>query len=454
MDLPSLDLSDEKLEIAVMKVLDGFVIGMQQAMNLKQFFSAEMQEGLKGGLSLSSLQMEDTHVHSLLDGSEAGKFMALDLGGTNFRVLLIELKEGLIIKTIVEHYTISEGARHGNGAHLFDYLADCVKDFLCKNSATLGACPEIPLGFTFSFPIKQLELNKGLLLSWTKSFNCSGVVGKDVVELLSASLDRKGCENVKVLSILNDCTGILIKGSLEDKNTCIGFGLGTGANATYLERTFFTSETVIDTEFGALGDKSISIDFIKTSIDQDVDLMSLLPGTFSYEKMFSGKYLGSLLQNILRTLYKRGCFLNEIESDLERVGVLTTSDISLVMNDVVTIQSTQTEILLKRLCREDGISLRKDDILIVQEVCRILSERCALLAAIPLSVCLERVGRGASETSTIAASGSLLKYHPTIKSSIEKYIQRTTTNQSAVHMLITEDGSGIGAALLAAIASR
>ena len=103
MDVPSLNLSNEKLEIDVMKVLDGFIIGMQQAMNLKEFCSAEMQEGLKGGLTLSSLQMEDTRVHSLLNGSEAGKFMALDLGGTNFRVLLIELKEGSIIKKIVEH---------------------------------------------------------------------------------------------------------------------------------------------------------------------------------------------------------------------------------------------------------------------------------------------------------------------------------------------------------------
>lgn len=47
------------------------------------------------------------------------------------------------------------------------------------------------MGFTFSFPISQVGLNKGILIKWTKGFNASDVEGKDVVALLREAFDRK-----------------------------------------------------------------------------------------------------------------------------------------------------------------------------------------------------------------------------------------------------------------------
>lgn len=51
---------------------------------------------------------------------------------------------------------------------------------------------KLPLGFTFSFPLTQLGLTKGMLARWTKGFNCSGVVGEDVVQLLKDAIARRG----------------------------------------------------------------------------------------------------------------------------------------------------------------------------------------------------------------------------------------------------------------------
>lgn len=50
----------------------------------------------------------------------------------------------------------------------------------------------LPLGFTFSFPLQQLGLTKGLLVRWTKGFNCTGVIDQDVVLLLKEALARRG----------------------------------------------------------------------------------------------------------------------------------------------------------------------------------------------------------------------------------------------------------------------
>lgn len=36
----------------------------------------------------------------------------------------------------------------------------------------------ISLGFTFSFPMTQKGLDVGILVAWTKSFNCPGVIGQ------------------------------------------------------------------------------------------------------------------------------------------------------------------------------------------------------------------------------------------------------------------------------------
>lgn len=59
----------------------------------------------------------------------------------------------------------------------------------------------LPLGFTFSFPLQQKGLTKGLLERWTKGFNCSNVVGNDVVQLLKDAIDRRG---VSVYHILQE----------------------------------------------------------------------------------------------------------------------------------------------------------------------------------------------------------------------------------------------------------
>lgn len=56
--------------------------------------------------------------------------MALDLGGTNFRVLLVEFNKGQMIDMRVKHYHVAEYLRLGHGDQLFDFLADCILDFV------------------------------------------------------------------------------------------------------------------------------------------------------------------------------------------------------------------------------------------------------------------------------------------------------------------------------------
>lgn len=219
---------------------------------------------------------------------EEGTYLALDLGGTNFRVILMTLSQGRIIDEIVKHYHIADDLRIGCGDTLFDYLAECVNNFAQINY--LNDDIVYPMGFTFSFPMRQHSLDSGCLVTWTKSFNCPSIVGKDVVEKLRQSLHKCHRTNIEVLAILNDTTGTLVQGARLDKNTRIGIVLGTGSNGCYMEyadrvkhwetQRHGECNVIIDVEWGAFGDNGV-LDFIKTDFDRFVDGGSLLKNSFT-----------------------------------------------------------------------------------------------------------------------------------------------------------------------------
>jgi hexokinase len=50
-----------------------------------------------------------------------------------------------------------------------------------------GKCGLPIAGFCFSFAMEQQALNSGKLLAWSKGFTVEGVLGEDVVALLSGT---------------------------------------------------------------------------------------------------------------------------------------------------------------------------------------------------------------------------------------------------------------------------
>lgn len=90
---------------------------------------------------------------------------------------------------------------------LFDHIAKCLAEFVKKHN--LDNKNVLPLGFTFSFPLRQVGLTKGYLNSWTKGFNCSGVVDEDVVRLLKEAIKRRKVNYDRIINyFLYYCYGI------------------------------------------------------------------------------------------------------------------------------------------------------------------------------------------------------------------------------------------------------
>jgi len=209
---------------------DIFIISPQRLREICKVFVKEMEEGLKS--DDCTLKMIPSFVTNRPTGKEVGTYLALDLGGTNFRVCEINLEGQSKVRLRAKKFTIPDEAKTADQSVLFDFLAESIAIFIKEYNITTDN--DINLGFTFSFPVQQTALNQGTILLWNKGFNCANSIGKDVVTLLSEALARKQLK-VNVVALVNDTVGTLMSHAYVDPGTCVGVILGTGTNAAYVE---------------------------------------------------------------------------------------------------------------------------------------------------------------------------------------------------------------------------
>nr|XP_054587223.1 hexokinase-2 isoform X1 [Nothobranchius furzeri] len=174
------------------KYLQKLMVSDEILMDLSVRFRREMDKGLcRDTNPTAAVKMLPTYVRSTPDGTEQGEFLALDLGGSNFRVLLVKVKGNGEQKVEMENqiYDIPEHVMRGSGSELFDHIAECLANFLEKMGIK---DKKLPLGFTFSFPCQQTKLDESVLIYWTKGFRLSGVEGKEVVSLLRNAIRKRG----------------------------------------------------------------------------------------------------------------------------------------------------------------------------------------------------------------------------------------------------------------------
>lgn len=420
-------------------------------------FEREIKKGLKKAThDESEVKCFVTFVTKLPTGKEMGKFLALDLGGTNFRVLLIHLKGEEDYEFRSKIYAIPQGLMLGSGRELFDHIALCLAEFVKE----MKIQDEIlPLGFTFSFPCQQQGLTTGLLIKWTKGFNCSDVVDQNVVELLEDAIRRRNDIKILVCAILNDTTGTLMSCAWKNNDCKIGVIIGTGSNACYMEKScnaeYFEKygsdardeNVIINTEFGAFGEKG-SLKEIRTVYDFDVDENSINPGNQLFEKMISGMYMGELVRLVLVKLAEKGLlFKGFLSSKLKSRYQFYTKYVSEIEAD-----DEEVFVMTREVLNEIGIEDATDeDCRIVKYCCGLISRRAAQLVSSALAVLILRIG---DPQITIGVDGSVYRFHPKFHELMTETIKELIPSNYNFKFVLSEDGSGRGAALVAAVASQ
>ncbi|VDO16810.1 unnamed protein product, partial [Brugia timori] len=297
------------------------ILSDDQLRRVMQEMHHKMEKGLSDQPDVKScLKMLPSFVRAIPNGTEKGDYLALDLGGTNFRVLLIRLS-GTEAEITGKIYGVPDSVMKGTGIMLFDHIAACLANFMEDND--LKGANKLPLGFTFSFPVSQEGLTSGILMHWSKGFSASGVQGKDVVQFLRDACNRRKDIDIDIEALLNDTVGTLMACAFKE-NTCqIGVILGTGTNACYMEKLSncpkfkkfkfhddkYPKEMIINMEWGAFGDDGC-LDFIRTIYDSQVDERTINPGFHIFEKMISGMYMGELVRYVLAYLAKEKLLFN------------------------------------------------------------------------------------------------------------------------------------------------
>ncbi|NXL42537.1 HXK2 protein, partial [Podilymbus podiceps] len=385
--------------------------------------------------------------------TERGEFLALDLGGTNFRVLVVHVAQDSI-RMASEIYVIPTTVTQGTGEALFDHIIECIMDFQLKQDLMEQV---LPLGFTFSFPCQQLGLDKAVLLSWTKGFSASGCVGRDVVQLLREAAQRKQHLGLKVVAVVNDTVGTMMSCGYEDPKCEIGLIVGTGTNACYMEemQNVGTVEgeqgrMCINMEWGAFGDNGC-LDDIFTDFDRLVDEKTINAGKQRFEKLISGMYLGEIVRHILLALVeKQLLFRGKPYPRLQTRDIFQTKFLSTIEMDGLGLRQ------VRAILQDLELQASFEDSVLVREVCQTVSLRAAQLCAAGLAAVVEKMreNRGLAQLAvTVGVDGTLYKMHPHFSQHLQQML-RDLAPKCTVTFLQSEDGSGKGAALVAAVACR
>ncbi|RLW02902.1 hypothetical protein DV515_00006790 [Chloebia gouldiae] len=439
---------------AVDQVLAPLRLSRDDLEKVQALMREEMERGLcKETNATASVRMLPTYVSHTPDGTEQGDFLALDLGGTNFRVLVVRVtEEGISMAS--EIYVIPAAIMQGTGEELFDHIMDCIIDFQMKQKLMAQT---LPLGFTFSFPCQQLGLDKALLLTWTKGFSASGCVGEDIVQLLRDAAKRKRHLGMQVVALVNDTVGTMMACGYDDPRCEIGLIVGTGTNACYMEemRNVGTVEgdegrMCINMEWGAFGDNGC-LDHLFTHFDKVVDESTINPGKQRFEKLISGMYLGEIVRQILMVMVQKELlFQGKPCPKLQTKDIFKTKFLSTIeLNGLALGQ-------IRAILNELELDATFEDSSLMREVCQTVSMRAAQLCAAGLAAVVEKMreNRGLDQLSvTVGVDGTLYKLHPCFSRNLQKTL-KDLAPKCDVSFLLSEDGSGKGAALVAAVAYR
>ena len=441
------------MKTGILKDLEkAFNISPDEMKRVIRDFHLEMEKGLSG--KKSSLKMLPAYIDRPT-GGEKGSFIALDLGGTNFRVLEIRLHgNGRIMMPAVMKFALRKQDITKDAGALFGFLASSVKTFLRKTAH--GACRDVNLGFTFSFPIDQKGIASGSLVTWTKGFEAAGVIGHDVVSLLKCALAKEGLAHIHVTALANDTVGTLMARSYGDRSCDVGVIIGTGTNACYPEKMSKVkkwkgaaapeSEMIINIEWGNFNKLK------KTLYDRQLDASTDNPGKQILEKMVSGMYLGEVARRVIADLGRRQLiFPGQAVRKIKAAGTVRSEDVSAIEGDGSASLSATGAVL-----RRCGVkSSSRAERALVKNVCAIVSRRAARISAAAMAAVITKMDQKLQRKHTIAVDGSVYEKHPGFSRNIEKALKEVLGSKAGkIKLVLSKDGSGKGAAIIAAVASK
>jgi hexokinase len=382
-------------------------------------FQLAMAAGLAG--AKSPLKMLPAFIGKPV-GNERGVYLALDFGGTNVRAEAVELQgQGAWAIRRKTALPLKDAGRYDYTTAATDAAA--LFDFLAGQLAGLVNGETYLLGHTFSFPCRQSGISQAVLLNWTKEIKTAGVEGREIGELLTQALHRRGLDNIRLSVIINDTVGTLLAAAYGDSRADIGTICGTGHNTCYYDSA---AAMIINMESG-------NFDVLPYTVyDDRLDAASEKPSTQRLEKMVAGRYLGEVVRYAVADLWGLTA----------RPYSITTEDLSALVNGAAP-------------AGEFFNDLSEDRWLMLKDLAGLVITRSARLVAATFLGVLGHIDPHLTSNHTIAVDGSLYEKAPGYAAALEQTVMEALGGKAGqVKVRLTKDGSGVGAAVAAAVAAK
>ena len=447
--------------------------------------SSKMCQQYKSKLQSCHQCMLPSYNYTLPTGQEMGTYLAMDLGGSTFRVALVELRGRVpgqpalrIIRISISH--IDESVRRLEGTLLFDWMAQRIETMLAEGPETCGYEKEaLPVGLAWSFPIEQTSLRGGKIQGMGKGFHTSHtVIGEDLGDLIVAACRRRSL-NLRVDAIVNDSSAALLCRAYSEPTTSMSLILGTGTNAAVnlpvscLGAEKFglrdqawharAEKVITNTELSMFGKDILP----ETRWDDYLNRTHKLPDFQPLEYMTTGRYLGELFRLIIKEAVDTvGLFNGAFPEPLRTPYTLDTAILAMLEADN-SAQLSRSGSYLEKLWSMSS-SPSQSDVLFLRTAAESISNR----AAVYLAVALHALWTLQKETyvnpttpfgtpkTSIACTGSVIEKYPNFRArceqSIEKMIVAGDLSYGAfppelVVLEVIDDAAIFGAAVAVAI---
>ncbi len=416
--------------------IDPDTIDMQQSCDQ---FMQEMKLGLAG--SEASLHMLPTYItiHDTLPVGEP--VVVLDAGGTNFRTCTVEFDHDY--QPVITNFrkTKMPGFDHEVSANeFFQIMADFV-------------APVIPtgkkIGFCFSYAAEITPDRDGRLLHFSKEIKAPEVKGKVIGQSLLETLGKEKTAHIEGLTLLNDTVATLLaaKAAAAEKTYSgyIGFILGTGTNTCYLESNRnITKVSGLNPEGSQIINvESGSYAFPGSDLDKKFYATTRDPGTYQFEKLISGAYLGPYAEMVIQVALDE----NLLSEDF-RLNFSTTGKIDTIIMDRFLHNPEDEAGELARCCAGP------EDAAVLYRLLDAIIERAGKLTAVNLSAAVlkEDIGRHPARPACINADGTTFYKTHNLKQYTECYLhQFLARKHGRYYDIISVDNAPILGAAIAGL---
>lgn len=439
--------------------------------------STKLQEEYKDKLRSSNISMLPSYMHTLPTGSERGDFLALDVGGSTFRIALIRLTgkaengDDLQVRR-VRSFLIDEKIRQLSGRMFFDWMAARIGEMLGEYNRMNGTANALlQMGLAWSFPVEQTGPRTGKLLAMGKGFQAAqGLEGEDLGGLIMDACIARGL-NVEVCAIVNDGPATLLSKAYRDPSTRMSLILGTGMNAAVFlpvssmghdkfgtrPDSWHTSaqRVVVNTEISMFGRTVLPT----TKWDEDLNANHRLPDFQPLEYLITGRYLGEILRLIiLEAISTTGLFSGQIPERLDIPYAFETRILAAFESDWTPDLANASSAF--RAAHPMRLPPKQHELEFIRDIGRLASRRAAAYLATSLHALWavrtdsEGIEPGEASHVTIACDGSMVEKYPGFRQCAQRYLDRlcilSGSSEGAVTLDLAPESSIFGAAVAAA----